>query len=106
MSDITPELIASLKAAHGELTLLTSGQGVEVIARNVNELEWKRWRQQSADPATRVAAVEALFRSVVVHPPAVELEKLLKRYPALPEEFNNELGELAGLTGKATAKKL
>jgi hypothetical protein len=102
---IDEDTIRDLKAKHGELHMLTSGDAV-VIVRKPTRKEYERFRANSSDPNKRDIAVASLVTTVLVHPDRAAFDKMLDAAPGLCEEFAEPVLELVGLTGQAQSAKL
>jgi len=111
MAKISEETIAAVKAANPstEVHLLTHDElPDQVIVRSPTGAEWRMFRnmQSDDDGGQKVAAGRMLVDSCVVHPPKGELAAMLEAHPGLVETWAGEIVEIAGVTRKATRKKL
>jgi hypothetical protein len=107
-TELPPEVIDKVRAAHGglELKLLTAEDGTQVIAKAPNRGEWKRYRSMINDPAQRASAYEALFFGCVVYPTGGQLTALIEGRPGYCETFGERLAAWSGAGQEVTEKKL
>lgn len=109
--ELSEEQEAELRAAHPRLKVLRNVirlDGVpryDLAFRPANRGEWKRWRMQQGDASQRHLAVEALFRSTCVFPPAPDLSAMLDEFVALPEECADAMLSLTGLSREGQGKE-
>lgn len=99
-------LIETLRATHGDVELyLLSPDEHGVVARGPGREAWRRFIA-GAKGGKELTAMENLLWDCAVHPSREELEALLERRPALVVTYGNQLAQIAGLDGEASAKKL
>jgi len=108
-----PQLVSQLKASNpGRMLRLLSTEvdeeEFEVIALVPSREAYIKAQDLATDPdhVTRNRAAEELVRECVVHPPAVDLDRLLEVRAGLGTSLGNKLTELAGGAAEVKAKKL
>ncbi len=101
----TAELIAELEAKNGTVhVFLHNDLEQAVVVKQCDRATYKRFRMQTGDPAKRPAATENLVTSLIVWPAGDELQKQFDRFPALIDNWANEILEQAGLSGDVEKK--
>ncbi len=107
----TEEEIERLRAENAEF-------GVEFIRHPIAELDrlvivkrphpsaWSIFRRQSADVDQRQEAERVLFAHCVVFPTKDELDKLVRKYPALPNVVTGEISEMVGVSSRTSHEKV
>jgi hypothetical protein len=107
---ITEEQLAKTKAEHPgvELHLLSNPDtDDQIICKGPNEGEWKRFKEKSGTTVPeQLAAARTLVVSCLVYPSKEDFVALVQQRPGLPETFAGELTEIAGISRKATHRKL
>lgn len=107
---ITEEQLAKVKAEHpGEDLHLLSNPDTDdqIICKGPPSGEWKRFKEKAgATVAEKLAAAHMLVVACLVYPSKEDFAALVQQRPALPETFAGELGEIAGISQRATHRKL
>lgn len=101
----TPDRIAELKAAHGEVYEITACD-VTVVVKAPTRAQYNQYRTLMFDPDRRALANQGLLLNCVVDPDRAGMEALLERLPGLAETIGSEIAEIAGLTKQVETKKL
>jgi hypothetical protein len=107
-TDLTPEIVAALKSAHGPcLTKVTSKDGEAfVVVRPPTGAEYRYTMDKQAEgEKEKVIALEQLGRDVAVFPPGTEVAEIWARKPGLAMLAGDEALEMSGL-GKVETEKL
>jgi hypothetical protein len=81
---ITEEQVAALEAQHGEIAVLRCPE-FAVVFRKPTRTEHKMFRANVNNPARASDAQEILSKAIVVYPPPAEYEKLLDKFPGVPD---------------------
>jgi hypothetical protein len=107
--------IQNLKAAHGEVHLLSAhidedGDGanvaqVDIVARRPTRAVFARMMGGANDKDT-AKTFRALLRDVVVWPEQAEIDETLERWPGLLIPFANKVLALGAASAEVTQKKL
>src|SRR5262245_9994016 len=94
---LTTEQLAELEAKHEEIAYVIGREDAwHCVFRRPKRMEWKAFRKNIVNPITATDAIEALAETTVVFPALAEFQKLLERYPGIPEACSEELAKLAG----------
>jgi hypothetical protein len=92
---LSEEQIQEFEQKHGKVAHCKAKSGAwEAVFRKPTRPEYKRWRSQTANEATRADAQEILLTSCVVYPERVAFQALLDQYPAIPETCGTAVGKL------------
>lgn len=100
------ELIAKLKAEHGDDLRMVETDDAEIVMRPPTRVQWAAFRSMGADKDKRQYAQEDLSRACVVYPSREEFDKLLDKRPGLGDALSDVAAELAVGAEKIVAKKL
>lgn len=106
---LTDELIAKLKEANpgAELSVISNEDvGIEVVVKTPNDVEWRRFRTQSADDAQKSGALRFLVLACVKHPDSATFMAAVNARPGIIETIGNKLVEIAGVSMATTVRKL
>jgi hypothetical protein len=107
MSKLTPELIAELKAEHGEIYRLDAREyDKTIVIKKPDRHVYKRYRKDGTDEDKRHAALQQLVDDVIVWPPPDEFQAMTDDLPGLYETFGNQVARIAGLSREVDSKKL
>lgn len=107
MSALEPEVIASLKAKHGDIRKATA-DGVVVVYKRPGVEEWDAYMAaQDADtPAAKPKALIQLFRDCCVWPAPAEVDEILRKQKGLGLTFGAKVLEFGGVTNQIETEKL
>lgn len=89
---------------YGEIIETKLGR-VECVFRPADLDEWERLQDKLAEDKHPAAYLRELTLNVVLHPSRDELEKLLQRFPAVPDALCTKLREIGGGKIEFTVKK-
>lgn len=107
MSKPTPEIIAELKAEHGEIYQIDAREfDKTIIVKKPDRHVYKRYRKDGMDDDRRHTALQQLVDDVIVWPPQAEFQAMTDDLPGLYNTFGNEIARLAGLSREVDSKKL
>lgn len=108
MSQLTPEIVAQLKAAHGPELRAVHGRLHTIVFRKPKRGEYDHWRDQSiVDKAQQSRHDRELVKACRVWPEEDALNEVLDDQPAiLGIECVNAIVAMAGLTEAISVEKL
>lgn len=105
---LTKDDLDKIRAQYPDIIhLVGAGGRYECVFRAPTRGEYKMFRANCHNDARKADANEILARQIVVVPPAAEFERLLDRFPAIPEALasNDEFKAMTGVTAEEGAKQ-
>lgn len=77
-----------------------------LVVRPPTSMEWAQYRAESADSELRYKAQKKLIALVAIQPAATDLASYLEEYPGAVETIIIEISQIAGVSAKASNRKL
>lgn len=104
---LTKEIVAELKAKHGD-RLVGCTDPLPMVFKAPLRRVWAEFQDAiSKDRGTRESAYRRMVLACRVYPEtAEEVEAVFNDYPALPTKIGDKLGELVGIGDEIEVKKL
>ena len=104
---IPDDALSAARAEYGEDMAVISSPKFNIIVCAPRRAVVKRFLNEAggANRVTRADALDALFTSVCVYPPASEHAKFLDKCPGAPAECVDHILELSGISAKSKAEK-
>lgn len=104
MSELTPEILATLREKYKRIAHLKSARNLEdgktpewqFVIRAPKRSEYKQFRSQVHNEARKAEATEILVRQLIIHPTPEEFDTMMEDWPALCDGCGGTLNALAG----------